>query len=159
MKRLILLLVPLLVCSVFTASNYGQSPIIGKEFTVREANELFGKPTQTVRVDAKFLKKLLDNSGEYFMFTIKNGKAYFANKHKKLFNDDGGFNGDETMWVVSTSVLKHLLSKGANTMGIKNKSTTATSDVLIEQRSGTLTVTYNDATTEMAWVCPPSCPY
>lgn len=156
MRRFILSSVLFLIFGL-TANVLGQGRIIGKEFSIREANELFGMPKQTVSVDVETFRNLINQCGEYVYFTIKNGKFYVAKKYGQFLNNDGAMKDGEPMSKISTSVLKHLIRGKSDGIGLKSMSVASTSDVLIELRPSTTTITYDGTTADMIATCPPDC--
>ncbi len=165
-------IIPFLVCAAFIVALSSSITTaqfkdlrIGKKFTAREANQLFGNVKNSVTISKAELKAAVAKADKYVYFAIRNNKAYVLDKRRISFLDNQLFTlgKNEVVYVFSKSVVEDFLNSTANLSvsssktGTTNISTTGSETITFEQREGVFTVSDGTSTLEMSYACPPIC--
>lgn len=138
-----------------TTSANGKLGIVGKLFDSKEADTIFGKVTESLTISVDDLNAALDKGNNYILITMKNKQVVLRNESKQyLSNERVELGKNETLYIYSKSMIKELLKAKKSSLSLA-KSTAA--EVAVELRDGVLTLTYADATLELALPCPPTC--
>ena len=143
-----LIITAILLSITLSSKTFAQSTTeVGKLYTKANADQLYGKVIESVAIDSKLLKKIVDNAGKYVMFYFKNGKLkIFNEKRSEIYPNEGAtVDSNEPLRLFSASKVNELLSSG------KSDVTT------VEIRQDVLTVTSGMTTLEFAILCPPNC--
>lgn len=143
-----LLITAILLSITLSSKTFAQSTNeVGKLYTKAKADQIYGKVIESVSLDSKLLKKIVDKAGKYVMFYFKNGTLrIFNEKRSEIFPNEGAaIDSNEPLRFFSTSKVNELLSSG------KSDVTT------VEVRQDILTVTSGMTTLEFAILCPPFC--
>lgn len=137
-----------------TTSANGKLGIIGKLFSSKEADILFGNVNESITISVDDLNAALDKGNDYILFTVKNKQVVIRNeKRQYLSNERVELGKNETLYIYSKSMIKELLKAKSTAMSFSK----VTAAVAVELRDGILTLTYGDATIEMGAACPPIC--
>lgn len=148
---------PLLLAVLFIGFNFPASAqnnigVVGKIFTVQEANQLFGPVLTKVKFNTNKLKSFMKDSPEYLMFSLKNGNLKILNKNRVTLHPIGAKDVEvviesdkEQFHIFSTSIIEELLGASKS------------AEVDIEIREEVLTITADGNTLEYAILCPPYC--
>ena len=146
----------------------GKLGVVGKMFDRNEANVLYGKVIGSLSISVADLEAALEKGKDYILITVKNNQVVIRNEKRDFLSRERvDMPNDEKMYIFSKSMIQNLLKTqkpikhGKSTVGTNALSTTATtaSDlVAVEVRASVMTLSYSDATLEMALPCPPICP-
>ncbi|MBI1936935.1 MAG: hypothetical protein HYS25_02315 [Ignavibacteriales bacterium] len=145
MKKLSLFLLALLVASCATV----YTPEYGKLFTKEEANTLYGKPIESIAMDAKTFRSVLAETKNILMYAIVDGEIILAGEGRKVLYPVGKSIPEKTvLYVASKKVVQELIDKiGA----------TENAQIFIERRSSVISISYENYTLEQGTPCPPNC--
>jgi len=165
MRKIItsLTIVTLILIFFSSVSNaQGKLGVVGKQFSKKEANILFGKVIGSIDVDAKVLQAALDKANDYVLFTIKHNQVIIRNeKRQPLSNENENLGNNEIMYVFSKSEVEKLLQSATPKAGVTSlssvTSTASVSVVTFEVRASVLTLSTNTETLELSVGCPPFC--
>jgi hypothetical protein len=129
-----------LTTSIVLAQPYG------KIFSKSEADQKFGSVLESVTLDINQFNNLLNQTNDYIMFRVLNGKlTVLDNKRNVLYPLGEKINSSDVFILFSVSVVNQLISVSSN------------SSISIEKRVSVLTVTYGEQTMEVGSFCPPYC--
>ena len=143
-KRSIFILSMLVI--LFLASTATLSQTYGEIFTIKEANQKFGRVLKSVTLPTSSLQGLLNRTNNFIMFKIIDGKVFVLDKNRNVLYPEGKtINSQEVFTMFSVSVMNELLSLGSN------------AKVFVEQRSSVLSISYGGYTLEVGTICPPFC--
>jgi hypothetical protein len=161
-----MILLVVIISSVGIVNGQGKYGTVGKIFSKKEANVLFGKVIGSVQIKADDLNQALSQADAYVLFTIKNSQAVVTNEKRKplltnLFS--AALTADEPMFYFSKSVLQDFLQKIGNssdmaTVSSSNATTASANLITVEVRSGVTTLSSGAYTLELSCICPPYCP-
>lgn len=172
MKRLLSLFIfisLILTLSSTITTAQGKFGTIGKTFSKNEAKILFGKVMGSLKVEKALVEKALARADNYVLFAIKHSRVYILGENKFSLTDKNFALGkEEVAYMFSTSVVKEFLDKTkgkyltfelrynrpVNSLN-KSGELSTTSD---ETGSIIFTVTGDEETLEMSFICPPICP-
>lgn len=147
----------------------GKFGTVGKTFSKGEARILFGKVMGSIKVEKALVEKALEKADNYVLFAIKNSRVYILSENKfSLTERNISLGKNEVAYMFSTSVVKEFLNKTkgkyltfelrynapVNSLN-KSGELSTTSD---ESGSIIFTVTGDEETLEMSFICPPICP-
>ena len=138
------------IATIFTAiffisvTLYSQDA--GKIYTAEQADQLFGKVVESIKMPTSTVRYWLKKSDNSLMFNIINGKLIVLGDNRELvyssidFTDKG-----EVFHLYSQSKVAEVIEKGRKTA------------TFIEKRSSVLSITNGAFTLETSWPCPPNC--
>jgi ribosomal protein L27 len=136
-------------------AQFGKLGLVGKIFSKDEADIIFGKVKSSLTISVDELNAAIDKGNQYILFAIKDGQIVIRNeKRQHLSNERVNLKQDETLYLVSKSMVKELLKAKKSSLSLA-KSTAAA--VAVELRDGVLTLSYYDQTLEQFAACPPIC--
>lgn len=139
MKRSILLLVVIITQIPMHAQE------IGKIFTEKEADQLFGKPTKEIVLPVEDIINFASASEKVLMFNLINSKLVVLGDSRKAISTHRSISYNEPMHVFSKSKVLELLK------------TSKSFYVKIQLRGDILSIQYGTFVLEMAMWCPPYC--
>lgn len=147
MKKLLLLLsLALFVASCATV----YTPEYGKLFTKEEANTLYGKPVESLPMDIKTFRTVLENTKNILMYAIVDGEIILAGEGRKVLYPANKAVPEKTVLnVASKKVVQELIDR----IGAAENS-----QVFVEKRSEVSSISYDLYTLEQSSPCPPFCP-
>ena len=136
-----------LLISISSVSNaQGKLGFIGKIFTKKEAKVLFGDVKSSVVLKKSALIKAIGQANDYVAFFVKNGKISLINEKRSLLaGDSQKIEKGDPIFIFSKTILAEFLAK------------TVDSDIMVEERSSTSTLSVEDVTLEYTMRCPPIC--
>ena len=139
-----IIFVNLLIALTTNAQSLG---VVGKMYSTSDANQIYGKVTESITINSDLIRNVLDKAGDYIMFYFKNGKLkIFDAKRIELYPDTGStIDPNETLRILSTSKVRELL--------LFEKTSTTN----IEFRGKVFTITSGMNTLEFVLSCPPFC--
>lgn len=139
--------VPATIFFVLFFSTISYSQVIGNIFSSGEANKLFGNVIDTVSIAKSEFLPILSQTQNYVMFRISNGElTILGDGRKVLYPAKKNVDTKEIFNLFSKSKVVELLNMDSLT------------NINIELRQNTLTITYGTNTLEFALWCPPFCP-
>lgn len=142
MRRMVMFF--FIILALTTSSNFAQT--IGQIFGKSEANTLFGSVLESVTMSQSQLSSILSQTQNYVMFKVSNGTVTILGDGRAVLYPTGTSVGPtEVFNVVSKSKVIELLNLGTG------------SQLFIERRSQTLTITKDMNTLEEMQPCPPYC--
>ena len=154
---------------MFASISSAQGKVVGKLFDKDEANVLYGKVIGSLTISVADLNAALEKGKDYILITVKDNQVVIRNEKKDFLSRERvELPNDEKLYIFSKSAIQDLLKTqkqvkhGKSAVGTNALSTTATtaSDlVTVEVRASVISLTYEDATLEMALICPPFCNY
>lgn len=172
MKRLLSLfifisLILTLTSTISTAQ--GKFGTVGKTFSKNEAKILFGKVINTIKVEKALVEKALARADSYVLFAIKNKRVYVLDEKKIALSERNFSIGkEEVAYMFSTSVVKEFLDKTKGrflSFEIRNNDSSKSinksennSTIANDSESIIFTITGDEETLEMSFICPPICP-
>lgn len=146
----------------------GKLGVVGKLFDKNEANVLYGKVIGSLSISVADLEAALEKGKDYILITVKNNQVVIRNEKRNFLSRERvDMPNDEKMYIFSKNMIQNLLKakkpvkQGKSTVGtnaLSAAATTASDLVTVEVRASVMTLSYSDATLEMALPCPPICP-
>ncbi len=134
-----------LLMSVTTQAQ-GKLGFVGKIFDKKEANILFGDVKSSFELKPNVLKLALLNAKDYVFIAVRNGRISFVNEKKQVLAGDlQPISATETVYVISKDKMAEFVSL------------IGSAPIVVEERSGTITITATDYTLEQLLSCPPIC--
>ncbi|MDR3666987.1 MAG: hypothetical protein P4L35_09105 [Ignavibacteriaceae bacterium] len=132
---------------IFSFNLSWSQNIVGKEYTMVDADNIYGPVITSVQISSNFLISLTNSTVNFIMFRINNGNLIILGDNRKSLHPSGiKISPQDEMRVFSVSLLKKLISDGNET------------NTKIEIRNNNiLTLTNGNYTLEMSWPCPPTC--
>jgi hypothetical protein len=142
MRRLVMFF--FIILTLATSSNFAQT--IGQIFGKSEANTLFGSVLESVTMSQSQLSSILSQTQNYVMFKVSNGTVTILGDNRAVLYSSGTtVSSTEVFNIASKSKVIELLNLGTG------------SQIFIERRSQTLTITKDMNTLEEMQPCPPYC--
>ncbi len=149
MKRVFsfFVLAAIIVASLSTISNAQSKEVkIGKKFTAKEANELFGTVTSSVQISKAELKAAVAKAKKYVYFAIKNNRAMvLSSRTLPLTANAEALKATDKAFLLSKTVVEEFLN------------TSSADYISLETRGELFTVSDGYSTLEMSLPCPPIC--
>ncbi len=119
---------------------------IGKIFTAKEADSLYGKVMESYKMSTDSLMVLIKETKDKVMFRLADKKAIIAGDNRSVLYPKGSrIPSTEVLRVYSKSKVLELIALGRKDI------------VELQQRVSTFTVTNGNFTLEVSWPCPPYC--
>jgi hypothetical protein len=132
-----------LICMV--SQPVSAQGISGEIINSREADELFGAPEKSFKIEISHFEKSAESS-DYIYFNFDGEFPIVTNQKKEvIFSEEYRQTGDEVFQVYSSSILQELINKSQSDF------------LLIEKRKNVLTITGGSYTLEYGMLCPPNC--
>ncbi|MBI3124980.1 MAG: hypothetical protein HYZ10_11310 [Ignavibacteriales bacterium] len=146
LKRFTVTILILFALISVTANAQGKLGLVGKIFDKKEANVLFGDVKSSTELKPNVLKLALLSAKDYVLITVRNGRISLANEKKQvLAGDIQAIGTTETVYVISKDKMAEFVSL------------IGSAPIVVEERSGTITITATDYTLEQLLSCPPIC--
>jgi len=138
---------------------------IGKFFDRNEANVLFGGVINSLTISVADLNAALEKGKDYILIAVKDNQVVIRDEKRGFLSRERvGMGKDEIMYKFSKSMIQNLIQKqvkqSKSTVGtnaLSTNATTASDLVTVEVRASVISLSYGDATLEMAIPCPPFC--
>jgi len=123
-------------------------PTYGQLFTSQQADQNFGAVTTSVPVSVDLFESFLNQVKSYIMFRVVNDNIIVLDDNRNIIYNpaDADVTPEEVFTVYSVDLINDLLSSGS------------AENVLVEQRSAVLSLSFDDHTLETGSICPPYCP-
>ncbi len=146
LKRFTVTILILIALISVTANAQGKLGFVGKIFDKKEANILFGDVKSSTELKPNVLKQALLSAKDYVLITVRNGRISLADEKKQvLAGDIQAIGTTETVYVISKDKMAEFVSL------------IGSAPIVVEERSGTITITATDYTLEQLLSCPPIC--
>ncbi|KAF0139066.1 MAG: hypothetical protein FD122_3540 [Stygiobacter sp.] len=146
LKRFTVTILILFALISVTANAQGKLGLVGKIFDKKEANVLFGDVKSSTELKPNVLKQALLSAKDYVLITVRNGRISLADEKKQvLAGDIQAIGTTETVYVISKDKMAEFVSL------------IGSAPIVVEERSGTITITATDYTLEQLLSCPPIC--
>ena len=131
----------------FIFSDFCFAQTIGKIFTKEEANTLFGRVVDSVKISPAELNAAITKTEKDVMFRLVNGTlTILGDRRAPVYPSAETLVGRlDVFHRYSKSLVVELLSKGTGDA------------VYMENRKDVFSVTFGGYTLEMSYPCPPSC--
>jgi len=130
-----------------TVAAQGKYGVIGKIYPNQQSDDLFGKVTRSVQINAEELKNALEKTNDYVLFTIKDTNAVATNEKRESIIKNGIVPTDvEPMHFISKILISEILQN------------TKSNSVSLEFRETVFTISTLESTIEFSGMCPPLCP-
>jgi len=132
------------VSSIFNFM-YGQE--IGKIYSSSDAENLFGKVTESKSISVGTLENALEKTENYVMFRLFKGSVTILGDNRTLLFSEASYSeNNEVFNVFSKSKVMELIS-----LNKEDK-------CILENRTKTFTLTKGNFTLDLTQPCPPICP-
>ena len=143
MRRLVMFFIVILTLT--TSTCFSQT--IGRLFGKEEANTLFGSVLESVTMSQSQLSSIISQTQNYVMFKVSNGTITILGDGRAVLYPSGAtVSSSEVFYLFSKSKLIELFNLSSGTQ------------IYIERRSQTQTITKEQNTLDLAQPCPPFCP-
>jgi hypothetical protein len=131
---------------ILSGYYFCNAQVIGVIYNKSEADQKYGSVLNSVEMESNNLDSLLQESGNYLMFNIKDENLYILGTGRNpLYPKNISITPDEVFVVVSTSKVEELINKG---QGLQT---------FFEKRKDVFSVTNGNYTLEEIAYCPPFC--
>ncbi|MBI1936680.1 MAG: hypothetical protein HYS25_01005 [Ignavibacteriales bacterium] len=140
MKIFLSFLLSVIICSTILPQE------IGKIFTAKEADILFGEVTEENAIAREEFISIISKTNNKIMFAIEQNYPFILSDSRAIINPGKNTFSFERMFLFSKSKVVELLNKDF-------------SDFILIQKRGanTLTITNGMYTLDLAQPCPPDC--
>lgn len=143
MRRMAMFFIVILTLTTSTCFSQTIGQIFGKE----EANTLFGSVLESVTMSQSQLSSIISQTQNYVMFKVSNGNVTILGDGRTVLYPTGAtVSSSEVFYLFSKSKLIELFNLSSGTQ------------IYIERRSQTQTITKEQNTLDLAQPCPPFCP-
>ncbi|MDP2039307.1 MAG: hypothetical protein Q8L04_18155, partial [Ignavibacteria bacterium] len=135
LKRFTVTILILFALISVTTNAQGKLGFVGKIFDKKEANVLFGGVKSSLELRPNILKLALLNAKDYVVIVIKNGRISLANERKQILAGEvQAITVQDTQYIFSKDKIAEFISL------------IGSSQILVEQRDATITLTAADYT-------------